>query len=88
MPQPHTKTPVFYKKIMKIKSNKIKNHKEKYRLERISRHFIKFQTFEGISKWSWQGHQCQQPKTPFDYINQFINLRLYETQCPQPQIPQ
>ena len=73
----------------------MKNHKEKYRLERIIRiqsAFHKIPDFWGLFKMV-----LARPPTPTTEntirldgpsINQFIHLRLYETQCPQPQIPQ
>ena len=72
---------------MKMKSNKMKNHKEKYRLERI----IRIQSaFHKISDFCWPPMPTMENTIRLDgpSINQFINLCLYETQCPQPQIPQ
>ena len=80
---------------MKIKSNKMKNHKEKYRLERIIH--IKSAFHKIPDFWELFKMVLARPPTPTTEntirldgpsINQFIHLRLYETQCPQPQIPQ
>ena len=74
---------------MKIESNKMKKHKEKYRLERIIRiqsAFHKIPDFWGLFKMVLARPPMPTTENTIrldgSSINQLINLRLYETQCP------